>query len=239
MFSVISELHLIRTGCLYVHVWCGQSLRGAREPKMVERDYIIAHVGGKPVYAHEMQPVSPSGADTHSEIRQVGVPGGEGEVEADDEDSGGDNGKLTFDSLEGGLEKAIERQGERRGEVRERLHEQVGNGEQWARYVRRQRRLRAARAGAFERESADASDGSSHPMDRQAPAAVAGATPGVMGEAGAGQPSTAVRYKVVHYKMPLAEYMALSERAPAQDAEVAAGASDGWQEYGSIYDGLY
>jgi hypothetical protein len=186
---------------------------------MVEEDYVISHVDGKPVYAHELVPnpalarahaatpersrVHDAAAGQHTD--EVGIEGGDvgqlnaarpaerrADVMGDDQALGRANAApttLSFASLEGGLERAIEREGERRGEARERRREQLTAG-----------------YGGFP----------------------AGPPAGSGAQAPAG-------YKAVHYAMPVSQYEAMTTRTAGRDTELALTSSG---EAG-IYDGLY
>lgn len=108
-----------------------QSLRGSHIPpalaksgrRMVERDYVISHIGGKPVYAHEMVPASETDSGRSSKS-----------------DGAGKGSARDVEGLEGSLERAIEREGEREGERRERRRERVRLGQEWEHYRHRGRR---------------------------------------------------------------------------------------------------
>lgn len=82
---------------------------------MVEQDYVISHIGGKPVYAREMVPAPAT--DTGGTSASSGAKGEDG--------------------LESTLERAIEHEGEREVERRERRRERERDGDQWDDYRRR------------------------------------------------------------------------------------------------------
>ena len=216
---------------------------GARAPRMVEEDYVISHVDGKPVYAHELVP-NPALARAHaaaperSRVRdaaagqhadEVGIEGGDvGQLNAarpaerrsgamgDDQVLGRVHAApttLSFASLEGGLERAIEREGERRGEARERRREQFAAGYGGFAAVGAVRQRAAADPGSLPAPGADGAGGSPGRSAAQAPAG----------------------YKAVHYAMPVSQYEAMTTRTAGRDTELALTSS---AEAG-IYDGLY
>ena len=196
-----------------------QSLRGEHIPpalarsgrKMVERDYVISHIGGQPVYAREMVPESAradnrrsqSGMSSSSPTRRV-------------------------DGLEGSLEREIEREGEREGERRERRREREDNGREWEHFKRRGRRERVdgERAGRSADDlrmvlSRDDMDGMTHDADEVG-----------RGEGAATQSSTRVhlrmpaqpvRYRAVREEIPVAEYEAMTKGGPIPPGSDLAG----------------
>ena len=220
---------------------------GARAPKMVEEDYVISHVDGKPVYAHELVPnpalarahaatpersrVHDAAAGQHTD--EVGIEGGDvgqlnaarpaerrADVMGDDQALGRANAApttLSFASLEGGLERAIEREGERRGEARERRREQLAPGYGGFPAVGAVRQRAAADPGSLPAPGANYQTN-----------AAAGPPAGSGAQAPAG-------YKAVHYAMPVSQYEAMTTRTAGRDTELALTSSG---EAG-IYDGLY
>jgi hypothetical protein len=180
---------------------CGcavQSLRGSHIPpalaksgrRMVERDYVISHIGGKPVYAHEMVPASET--DSDRSVKSDGAGAG----------SAGD-----VDGLEGSLERAIEREGVREGERRERRRERERHGLEWEHY--RHRGRRAIDDG--EREGRGAEDMrmvlSRRDMD--------GMTSGARNDKDAAthihlRMPGPVKYRAVREEIPVAEYEAMT-----------------------------
>lgn len=181
---------------------------------MVERDYVISHIGGQPVYARELVPES---ATDDSRRSQSGT------------SSSSPSRKV--DGLEGSLEREIEQEGEREGERRERRREREDNGREWEHFKRRGRRERVD--GERDGRSADDlrmvlsrgdMDGMTHDADevgRAKGAATQSAT-----RVHLRMPAQPVRYRAVREEIPVAEYEAMTKGGPIPPGSDLAGKAE-------------
>jgi hypothetical protein len=172
---------------------------------MVERDYVISHIEGRPVYARELVPASAP----------------------EEEAAGPSSGDAPAD--ESTLEKAIEREGEKEGERREwrrerrKRRELERDGDAMLQRKRSGERDGGERGGGQSLES----NGSVLPKGDEA----TGEGRGSKGEE-VEEDAVPKRYKAVRYMMPLDEYAALSGLKPKhvtvnQDALIGHTALDG------------
>lgn len=174
---------------------------------MVERDYVISHIEGRPVYARELVPASAP----------------------EEEAAGASSGDASAD--ESTLEKAIEREGEREGERREwrrerrnrRELERDGDGD-----------AMLQRKSSGERDGGERGGGQS--LESNDPVLPRGDEAKGEGRGSKGEEveedAVPKSYKAVRYMMPLDEYAALSGLKPKhvtvnQDALIGHTALDG------------
>jgi len=172
---------------------------------MVERDYVISHIEGRPVYARELVPASAPA----------------------EEAAGASSGDASAN--ESTLEKAIEREGEREGERREWRRERRKRRE-----LERDGEAMLPRKGSGERGGGERGGGQSLESNDSVLAKGDEAKGEGRGSKGEEVEEDAVptSYKAVRYMMPLDEYAALSGLKPkhvtvSQDALIGHTALDG------------